>query len=404
MENSLSKYFVGVGAKRLRLVEINPKKSNQHEINGKSVFHEFLGYERSKFTGKFIYLNDNEDEARENVVSFTWYDTREKVEHRGPEWRLYYETNDAIKASAIGDLLIIGKTTQNEIIAIIAQKDSTAEKQLMWLFDLDDVETKFIYKDFTQETARLGFAEKYIISSLGIEVEEEAPDYLEEMLRIFNGKFPSTKEFSEYARKTVKNVSAVDSPDETLISWMDREMLLFKTMESVEVKKKLVEGFGDDGQDVDAFIKYSLGIQNRRKARAGAAFENHLAAIFSLNQIKFSNGKITERNNKPDFIFPGIDNYRDASFDVDLLTMLGLKTTAKDRWRQVLPEADRLHLKHLITLEPSISQNQTREMIEKNLQLIIPKPLFSTYNSIQQRSLINLSDFIGVVKMKQNLL
>jgi hypothetical protein len=30
--------------------------------------------------------------------------------------------------------------------------------------------------------------------------------------------------------------------------------------------------------------------------------------------------------------------------------MLGVKTTCSDRWRQVLAEADRIQLKHLLTL------------------------------------------------------
>lgn len=35
--------------------------------------------------------------------------------------------------------------------------------------------------------------------------------------------------------------------------------------------------------------------------------------------------------------------------------MLGAKTTIKERWRQVLEEANRIERKHLITLEPAVS-------------------------------------------------
>src|SRR5512135_70891 len=46
-----------------------------------------------------------------------------------------------------------------------------------------------------------------------------------------------------------------------------------------------------------------------------------------------------EASNKPDFIFPGEKEYRDATFNAALLVMLGVKSTSKDRWRQVLTEA-----------------------------------------------------------------
>jgi hypothetical protein len=51
---------------------------------------------------------------------------------------------------------------------------------------------------------------------------------------------------------------------------------------------------------------------------------------------------IKEHKSKPDFIFPGIAEYHDPHFDLNKLTMLGVKTTCSDRWRQVLAEADRI--------------------------------------------------------------
>jgi hypothetical protein len=160
------------------------------------------------------------------------------------------------------------------------------------------------------------------------------------------------------------------------------------------VKEQLRKGFGEDGTDVEEFIKLSLSIQNRRKARAGFSFENNLAVLFSLNQVHYSHGAVTERNNKPDFVFPGITFYHSETFDTGLLTMLGVKTTAKDRWRQVLSEATKITAKHLITLEPSISRNQTEDMRANNLQLVIPSPLLPTYHQNQRQHIITLRDFI----------
>ena len=84
--------------------------------------------------------------------------------------------------------------------------------------------------------------------------------------------------------------------------------------------------------------------------------------------------------------------------------MLGVKSTCKDRWRQVLSEADRIIEKHLLTLEASISINQTNEMKNRNLQLVIPKPIHETYSAEQQNYIMSIFDFIEMVSLNQRVL
>lgn len=398
MSNSLSKYFSGIAAKRLSQVEIKPT-SNQHEFNGIVEMKEIFGEEKFNFKGKFILLSDEADKIVEADGGLTWYDARKKHATR-TEYRLYYTTNDVIQNSAVGDLVIIARTGKKSLAIIIAPANSTSERQLLWLFGLSEVENKFIVKDLSDKKEDLGFAGKYIMSSLGFELEEKE-DYLDLILKKFGKKFPSTNVFSEFARSTIKHSSPFEAPDETLLSWMEREELLFRSLEKHIVEEKLQNGFGKKGTDVDDFIQFSLSVQNRRKSRAGYAFENHLTKIFDAHKINYSRGKVTELNKKPDFVFPDIQRYHDPAFDVSLLTMLGLKTSAKDRWRQVLSEAAKIKNKHLITLEPSISKNQTDEMISENLQLVIPKGIIETYTKYQQNQLLTLKSFIEILNDRQ---
>ena len=400
MSSPLSQYFTGIGAKRLSDVEVAPDISNQHEFNGIAGFKEIFGPEKINFKGHFIYLTDDEEQIIEEAGTLTWYDARENHPTR-TEFRLYYSTNPVIDLAVAGDLVVIGQTGKNRLAVIVAPQGSTSEQQLLWLFGLEEVGAKFFIRDISEEDTLLNFAGQYIITSLGFEVPDTAPDFLEELINRFGISFPTTAEFSAYARSTVKDVSPIEEPDSTLMAWLEREELLFKTLEKHIVALKLQQGFGAQGTDVDEFISFSLSVQNRRKSRAGFAFENHLTQIFNASEIQFSKGAKTERNNKPDFLFPGIDYYRNADFTTQLLTMLGVKTSAKERWRQVLAEADRINNKHLITLEPAISRNQTDEMIAQNLQLVLPQPLMETYTEEQQTSLITLSDFIGIVREKQ---
>ena len=132
----------------------------------------------------------------------------------------------------------------------------------------------------------------------------------------------------------------------------------------------------------------------------GYAFENHLVAIFESRKLQFQRGCRTENHSKPDFLFPGCEAYHTSSFPAEWLTMLGAKSTCKERWRQVLAEAARIQHKHLLTLEGGISVNQTNEMISNNLQLVVPYPIHESYLDEQRRWLMNVEQFIGMVAAK----
>ena len=67
MSNTLSKYFIGIGAKRLSEVEVKPDISNQHEFNGITEFRNILGTEKIKFQGRFIYLTETEEHIIEGA-------------------------------------------------------------------------------------------------------------------------------------------------------------------------------------------------------------------------------------------------------------------------------------------------------------------------------------------------
>jgi hypothetical protein len=112
---------------------------------------------------------------------------------------------------------------------------------------------------------------------------------------------------------------------------------------------------------------------------------------------------MTENKSKPDFLFPGVNEYANLAYPADRLTMLGSKSTSKDRWRQVLSEADRILPKHLVTLEPGISQNQTDEMQARHLQLVIPARLHETYQPAQRDWLMTMRGFVELVRDRQPL-
>lgn len=268
---------------------------------------------------------------------------------------------------------------------IVAVARGTVENQLLWLFGLSNPGGSFTVLEIKDEKhIELGFGARYILDELGITVEERDNRYLDIMLEKFGGRFPKTIPFSAFARETIPEVRSLDGADKALLAWMEREEMLFRMLERHLVAIRLREGFGKGGDDVDEFIGFSLSVQNRRKSRVGQALENHLEQVLKDHKIVYSRGAETENRAKPDFLFPGVDQYRDGEFPESKLSMLGVKSTCKDRWRQVLSEAAKIKEKHLLTLEPGISENQTTEMKANLLQLVIPAELHQTYRPIQQ--------------------
>jgi hypothetical protein len=398
----LSEHFSWFGWKILSQVEINPVKSHQHEFAA-GKFRDFLGESKQQFDADFIFLGNDEDETIIDKGILTYYDSREMVDHRGPEYRFYYTENSVVEAAAAGDLLIIGMKNDGNLHVIIARQDSTAENQISWLFDIKDQHTSLfsVRRVEDRNDMELHFSAQLILQLLGIEAISPDLNYLEGLVREFGSTFPATSVFSSYARKTLPEINSIDGADMALTAWLKQEEILFKTLEKHIIAEKLKSGFGNNGDDVDEFISYSLSVQNRRKSRAGYALENNLEQIFIDHGIRYSRGKITENKNRPDFIFPDIDCYLKKTFPTAMLSMLACKTTCKDRWRQILPEADRIELKHLITLEPSISENQTAEMHSKNVQLIVPADITNSYTDVQRSWLMNVETFLGIISDKQ---
>ncbi|GAB2828511.1 type II restriction endonuclease [Ferruginibacter profundus] len=398
----LSTYFEVVIAKTLSAVEANRSSSNQHEFNGtKQLKRVIRTTETAQFPTKFIWMGEeNEAVAADSTVS--WYDARKGNPNRSAEFRLYFQNNPAIELAKEGDTMFIARRTDDTLLIIITPPGSTIERQLYWLFNLSSPQGNLFSVseiDFASNM-EIDFSARFILEELGIEVEEPENDVIDRLLEKFVGAFPTTAEFSAYARETItEKYSIHEDPDHALMSLLLWEEKLFRRLERYNVSLRLKDGFKTE--DVDGFLNFSLSVQNRRKSRAGAALEDHVNFIFQKAGIHFSKGQKTENKAKPDFIFPNITLYHDKEFPSNLLTMLGAKTSLKDRWRQVLSEAERISLKHLLTLEPGISENQTDEMKAKNLQLVLPKEIHQTFTNKQKDWLITFKDFISIVKEKQ---
>lgn len=404
----LSEYFEGVAAKRLSAVEADETRSNQHEYHATKKVQAFLGSpeEKTRIPARFLYLTDDDPDPIVEDAFLTLYNCR-KGKPRAPEYHLYFPTTTISLNASEGDLLVIAKKRDGGLLVIIAENGSSIARQIEWLFGFADLAHPgfSVKSELETEQDRIEFASRFILENIGIAVETSEDTYLDDMLGRFAGYFPTTREFSAYARSTLKDLSPKDQPDLVLMTWMEREEVLFRTLERYLIADRLSQGFAGEasaGVDVDGFLSFSLSVQNRRKSRVGLALENHLELLFAENGLRYKRTAVTENKSKPDFLFPGVAEYHDPAFDSLKLTMLGVKSTCKDRWRQVLAEADRIEDKHLLTLETAISTHQTDEMAAKRLQLVLPRSLHQTYTPTQQGRLMDVAGFTELVRARQN--
>lgn len=399
-KNEVPRYFIGLAAKRLTPVEADPARSNQHEIQGTRAILDMFGRpaEKMYIPARFIYLADHAEPLTDDGV-FTLSDVR-RNRPRAPEYHLYYRRNAVTELMAPEDLLIIATAQTGEVLAIVARGGSSSEQQLLWIFDLDDSlldnpDERGIRRELTTHD-RLDSTIRTILDAIGVEVDVEDRGLVDRLMNRFDSTWPTTQEFSAFAR-TFRRRNAVADPDGTLLTWVEFEYLLFSTFEKRMIEQRLNAGFsGPSG--AEEFLQFSLTVQNRRKSRAGSSLENQFEAILERNDIRYSRGALTEARARPDFVFPGAVEYHDPNFPGARLATLAAKRTVKDRWRQILVEAARVPAKHLLTLEAPISDAQLDEMHTHNVRVVIPRALHNRFVPSARRRLLTVENFLDSVR------
>ena len=220
-------------------------------------------------------------------------------------------------------------------------------------------------------------------------------------------EFPASADMSKAARNIQYQVYmnrslAVNDPDSILLRWTEQEYTIFRAIEHARYGDIVAGGFSS----VEDFVVMANQVLNRRKSRAGKSLEHHLAAIFDENKICYTAQAVTEGNKKPDFLFPSEEAYHDMTFTVEKLCTLAAKTTCKDRWRQILNEANRLREenKYLCTMQQGISAAQMDEMETEKVILVVPKAYHTAYPKEKRDRIWTLGKFVNYVREMEGII
>ena len=284
-----------------------------------------------------------------------------------------------------GDLLVIAKKDDNYYEAYVLSDDLDIEG-FFNAFGISPTETNGILPKSNILTSEQRLVELFKIFIERLTVE-----------------FPRTIELANGARELFLDAygltleSVLKRPDKELLNWIATEFNLFKAIENDRYSNIINEPI----KTVDELVKIANTILNRRKSRAGKSLEHHLSQIFDVWNLMYTSQATTESNKKPDFIFPSIEKYFEEPLGSDNLIFLGAKTTCKDRWRQIVSEADRIPNKHLFTLQQGISVNQLNEMKDLGVTLVVPQPYLTCFPREYRDEIWSLYKFVNFVSETQ---
>jgi len=354
------------------------------------------GYHMSKNSWPLFFKEPGvKGEIKDLHITIKWQDdfeTESRYIYYGQKTRNEYRLTRYGKGfpflndENIGDLLIIAKKDDKYYEAYILSSDEDIDDFLVALNISSTDVNGIIPKQFQQSA------------------ENKLLDCFTSFLKSLTIDFPPTVDLANNARNCYINSHGVtqkiiqQNPDREILNWLDSEFQLFKLIENDRYLKTIQKPF----ETVEQLIITANTILNRRKSRAGKSLEHHLSEIFRNVELRFSSQGHTEDNKKPDFLFPTEEQYHNPRFDENKLIMLASKTTCKDRWRQILNEADRVKTKHLFTLQQGISSNQLDEMYKHNVCLVVPQPYLKSFPEQFRDKIMTLDSFVKFAKHTQS--
>ncbi|WP_343744536.1 type II restriction endonuclease [Chitinophaga sp.] len=334
------------------------------------------GYNKDKFV-TIKWQDDFETTSR-----FIYYGTSTRDEYRLTRFGRGFPY---LQDEHIGDLLVIVKKKEAYYEAFVLNSDEEIEVFLAAL----NISAANINGIIPKQSEQTG--------------EEKLLNYFLAFISGLKVNFPSTTDLASAARYCYNSVYGTTNnhiksdPDKILLNWLNTEYQLFKELENNRYSKRIQTPFAT----VEELVETANSILNRRKSRAGKSLEHHLNEVFITFELVFETQTVTEDNKKPDFLFPGASAYVASEYNEEKLVMLASKTTCKDRWRQVINEADRIKTKHLFTLQQGISRNQLEEMYKYGIRLVVPRSHVNSFPADFRERILTLNSFINYVQQKQ---
>lgn len=221
-------------------------------------------------------------------------------------------------------------------------------------------------------------------------VEEHA--LVEALVR--GASFPKTELMAATARQVVHDLHPAReaTADVLLMDYLAAEYAIFRAIESAAHSSQVLKGF----RSVDEFLSLAQSMTQRRKSRAGKSLEFHVEAVLELRGIPFESQPNLD-GTTPDLVIPSSRVYEQIGQGVEPY-VVAIKTTCRDRWRQVTEEAPKAAVKYLFTTQHGISISQLDQIEAAGIQLIVPAVLHLDYPKERVSRIWSFEQFLSVVE------
>jgi hypothetical protein len=399
-----------VAVKRLALVEVAPNASHQHELNA-TILRRALEIEDARVSGALtiaFYTEDGQPPVFEETT-YTLYDSRENQPKRSSEHRLYYASPLVARMARPGDLLVVYRGEGESLRAVIARTGTVAERDLVRALLADE---KPALKRFLQATPPPADYEAGAELASALIPLSATPVVTRDLAALINesktfrtaldaGSLPSAREMARAAQAIAARMHQdATTADDFLVDALDAESALFGEIEQ-QLGDRALKGLVDRSElSFRRVLEFAMKYHQARKSRRGQSLQNHFAALLDREAISYSAQSVTEGKERPDFIMPGEREYHEPGFPTRNLRMVACKSRTRERWGQVLKEADRVEEKYLLSVDEDITDDAIRSMSQNRIRIFIPKATLDKHygKSAERRRLGTVAELIQLLR------
>ena len=230
--------------------------------------------------------------------------------------------NSVMTLAKPGDTMFI-TTNGQTLLVIITPSDSTIERQLHWLFDLENSQSGG-YQLSEIDVHRIGFRCEVHSWGVGNWDRRAENDRIDQLLSNINYRFLTPFTFQISARqKSCRTTNMIEEPDNGILLLMEWEEKLFNDL-SVTCFKTSSRRFTTEGNGRCGRVsRFSLSVpKSPQKAEGWSSFRKITWLIFWLKIILFFQKLKQKIKRNPIFLFPNIECYRNNSFPVENLHVI----------------------------------------------------------------------------------
>jgi len=377
-----------VAVKRLSVVEVDSTRSNQHELNA-TILRRELGFPEGRTSGPLTLVMYSGTEAPEEFEGgYTFSNVREG-KPRPAEYHMYYTSAALPPTAKPGDLLILFREAgSNELRGVIAAAGSATEEELLdaLLLNIDPQDMSLKYA----EGAVTATQAQAVARALGaMPTTFNATDHPTYAAAVTAGKLPTGAVMAQSGEELVAaSGMTITDPDVRLESVLAAETELFFAIND-RIGQDGLDKLLASGASFAAIDKYFQSRQNGSKSRRGTSLMLHFSSLLTAEGIPFKRECNTGKPPPADFMVPSCDAYNDPAFPDERLRMVSAKSTLKERWTEVIPEAGRIDEKYLLTLDKKLTDPVIRAMRDEKVRPFMPSAyLAEAYDSRTTRPLL----------------